>query len=172
MHLWRIRKPKLMLMIIILRRGKRRKGARMRESRMVRRWNHQPPEKEQSVDLNGKNTNDQEIQLSNGIMIEELEKGKPNGKIASLGKKVRVHYTVKLKDSGEVIDSSADKGHLTFRLVEGQAQETWKVGIDGMQVGGKRRLTVPPWVSTKEGRGENIPPNSWLVFEVELVKVR
>ncbi|XP_039062801.1 peptidyl-prolyl cis-trans isomerase FKBP15-3-like [Hibiscus syriacus] len=75
-------------------------------------------------------------------------------------------------DSGEVIDSSADKGHLKFRLVEGQVQETWKVGIDGMQVGGKRRLTVPPWVSTKEGRGENIPPNSWLVFEVELVKVR
>ncbi|XP_039062803.1 peptidyl-prolyl cis-trans isomerase FKBP53-like [Hibiscus syriacus] len=132
------------------------------------------PTKEQSVvDSKDKNTNDQEIQLSNGIIIEELEMGKPDGKIASLGKKVRFHYTVKLKDSGEVIDSSADKGHLTFRLAEGKVPELWKVGLDGMRVGGKRRLTVPPSVScTKEGTSEDIPPNSWLVFEVELLKVR
>ncbi|XP_039032059.1 peptidyl-prolyl cis-trans isomerase FKBP43-like [Hibiscus syriacus] len=111
------------------------------------------PEKEQSVvDLKDKNTSDQEIQLSNGMIIEELEMGKPNGKIASLGKKVRVHYTVKLKDSGELIDSSADKGRLKFRLGEGQVQELWKVGLDGMQVGGKRRLTVPPWVRYRKGQ--------------------
>ncbi|KAE8720266.1 Peptidyl-prolyl cis-trans isomerase FKBP43 [Hibiscus syriacus] len=112
------------------------------------------PEKEQSVDLNDKNTNDQEIQLSNGIMIEELEKGKPNGKIASLGPSP-LHRKVEGQWG-----------------IEGQVQETWKVGIDGMQVGGKRRLTVPPWVRcTKEGTSESIPPNPWLVFEFELVKV-
>ncbi|XP_039064325.1 peptidyl-prolyl cis-trans isomerase FKBP43-like [Hibiscus syriacus] len=132
------------------------------------------PTKEQSVvDSKDKNTNNQEIQLSNGIIIEEMEMGKPNGKIVSLGKKVRVHYTLKLKDSGEVIDSSADKGHLTFRLAEGKVPELWKVGLDGMRVGGKRRLKVPPSVSfTKEGTSEDIPPNSWLVFEAELLKVR
>ncbi|KAK8618146.1 hypothetical protein V6N13_116016 [Hibiscus sabdariffa] len=130
-------------------------------------------DKDTVVETKDKNTNDKEIQLSNGIIIEELETGKPDGKIASLGKKVRVHYTVKLKDSGELIDSSADKALLKIHLGEGEVQELWNVGLDGMRVGGKRRLTVPPSVSyKKEGTSENVPPNSWLVFDVELVKVR
>ncbi|GMI76805.1 hypothetical protein HRI_001349800 [Hibiscus trionum] len=158
---------------------KRKKKKRGKDKAAGNATEMEPPvlsdhEKEQSVvEMKDKNIIDEEIQLSNGIIIQELETGKPDGKIASLGKKVRVHYTVKLKDSGELIDSSADKALLKLRLGEGKVQELWNVGLDGMRVGGKRRLTVPPSVSyTNEGTSENIPPNSWLVFDVELVKVR
>ncbi|XVF33820.1 hypothetical protein REPUB_Repub18cG0003600 [Reevesia pubescens] len=93
------------------------------------------------VEMEGKSANDKPIQLSNGIMIEELEMGKQDGKIASLG--------------------------------EEKVPELWNVGLDGMRVGGKRRLTVETSVSYgNEGGSENIPPNSCLVFDVELVKVR
>ncbi|EOY14186.1 FKBP-like peptidyl-prolyl cis-trans isomerase family protein isoform 2 [Theobroma cacao] len=131
-------------------------------------------EKDRSVmDMDGENANDEAIQLSNGMIIEELEMGKPDGKLASLGKKVRVRYTGKLKESGEVFYSSAGKALLKFRLGGEEVPEVWNVGIDGMRVGGKRRLTVPPSMSYRnEGASENIPPDSWLVFDVELVKVR
>ncbi|PPD89157.1 hypothetical protein GOBAR_DD13914 [Gossypium barbadense] len=86
---------------------------------------------------------------------------------------VRVHYTGKLKESGQVFDSSVGRAHLKFRLGGKKVQELWNVGLDGMRIGGKRRLIVPPSVSyTNEGTSENIPPNSWLVFDVELIKVK
>ncbi|XP_017980696.1 PREDICTED: peptidyl-prolyl cis-trans isomerase FKBP43 isoform X3 [Theobroma cacao] len=131
-------------------------------------------EKDRSVmDMDGENANYEAIQLSNGMIIEELEMGKPDRKLASLGKKVRVRYTGKLKESGEVFYSSAGKALLKFRLGGEEVPEVWNVGIDGMRVGGKRRLTVPPSMSYRnEGASENIPPDSWLVFDVELVKVR
>ncbi|XP_039029394.1 peptidyl-prolyl cis-trans isomerase FKBP43-like [Hibiscus syriacus] len=68
---------------------KRKKKKRCKDEGEVDGTKMKPPvlKREQSVDLNDKNSNDREIQLSNGIMIEELEKGKPNGKIASLVKK-------------------------------------------------------------------------------------
>ncbi|EOY14187.1 FKBP-like peptidyl-prolyl cis-trans isomerase family protein isoform 3, partial [Theobroma cacao] len=116
-------------------------------------------EKDRSVmDMDGENANDEAIQLSNGMIIEELEMGKPDGKLASLGKKVRVRYTGKLKESGEVFYSSAGKALLKFRLGGEEVPEVWNVGIDGMRVGGKRRLTVPPSMSYRnEGASENIP---------------
>ncbi|WRX29389.1 FKBP-type peptidyl-prolyl cis-trans isomerase domain - like 10 [Theobroma cacao] len=113
-------------------------------------------EKDRSVmDMDGENANDEAIQLSNGMIIEELEMGKPDGKLASLGS-CPLHWKVE----GE------------WRSGE-EVPEVWNVGIDGMRVGGKRRLTVPPSMSYRnEGASENIPPDSWLVFDVELVKVR
>ncbi|XP_022718143.1 peptidyl-prolyl cis-trans isomerase FKBP43-like isoform X2 [Durio zibethinus] len=130
-------------------------------------------EKNRSVAMEGNDANDKAIQLSNGIIIEELEMGKPEGKIATLGKKVHVHYTGKLKESGQVFDSSAGKALFKFHLGGEKVPELWNVGLDGMRVGGRRRLIVPPSVSYRnEGARENVPPNSWLVFDVELVKVR
>ncbi|XWS10428.1 hypothetical protein CRYUN_Cryun39dG0076800 [Craigia yunnanensis] len=119
------------------------------------------------VEMESKNANDKAIQLSNGIIIEE----KLFTKFYLC--QVRVHYTSKLKETGQGFDSSAGKPLLKFRLGGEKVPELWNVGLDGMRVGGKRRLTVPPSVSYRnEGASENIPPNSWLVFDVELVKVR
>ncbi|KAJ7949696.1 Peptidylprolyl isomerase [Quillaja saponaria] len=110
--------------------------------------------------------------LSNGLIIQELELGKPDGKIAVSGRKVSISYVGKLKN-GEVIDSNVGEVPFKFRLGKGQVINGWDVGLEGMRVGEKRRLTVPPSMGFgSEGHAENIPPNSWLVYDVELVKVR
>ncbi|XP_059651547.1 peptidyl-prolyl cis-trans isomerase FKBP43-like [Cornus florida] len=111
--------------------------------------------------------------LSNGLIIEELEMGKPDGKMAAPGKKVKVNYLGKLRENGKVIDSNIGKPPYKFRLGTEKVIDGWNVGLDGMRVGEKRRLFIPPSMGYgSEGAGENIPPNSWLVYEVELVDVR
>ncbi|OMO51514.1 hypothetical protein CCACVL1_29749 [Corchorus capsularis] len=123
-------------------------------------------EKNRSAVAMQSKSNEKIIQLPNGIIIEDLKAGKPDGK-------VRFHYTGKLKETGQVFDSNAGKAPLKFRLGGEEVLDVWNAGLDGMRVGGIRRLTVPPLVSYRnEGASENIPPNSWLVFDVELVKVR
>ncbi|KAM6584665.1 hypothetical protein CsatB_011667 [Cannabis sativa] len=109
--------------------------------------------------------------LQNGLIIEELELGEPDGKVAVSGKRISVHYVGKLKN-GEVVDSNVDSDPYKFRLGVGKVIEGWDIGLEGMHVGEKRRLTVPPPMGYgSEGDGKNIPPNSWLVYEVTLVKV-
>ncbi|KAL2454925.1 Peptidylprolyl isomerase [Abeliophyllum distichum] len=109
----------------------------------------------------------------NGMVIEELTARKPNGKIASSGKKVSVHYIGKLKKNGKIFDSNIGRAPFQFRLGAGQVIKGWDVGVNGMRVGDKRRLTIPPAMGYgSKGAGGAIPPNSWLVFDVELVDVK
>lgn len=110
--------------------------------------------------------------LSNGLRIEELGMRNSKGKKAAPGKKVKVQYIVKLKESGHVIDSNIGKSPYKFRLGDNEVIEGLNVGLEGMRVGDKRRLIIPPSMSSgSEGAGENIPPNSWLVYDVDLVGV-
>ncbi|KAK9910743.1 hypothetical protein M0R45_034692 [Rubus argutus] len=107
-----------------------------------------------------------------GLSIEELEAGQPDGKVATSGKKITVHYVGKLKENGGVVDSSDGGPPTKFRLGRGKVIEGWDAGIDGMRVGGKRRLVIPPSMAYgSKGDGKDIPPESWLVYDVELVKV-
>ncbi|KAK9293158.1 hypothetical protein L1049_021145 [Liquidambar formosana] len=109
----------------------------------------------------------------NGLVIEELGMGKPDGKRASPGKKVSVHYIGKLKKNGEIFDSNVGRAPFKFRLGVGQVIKGWDVGVNGMRIGDKRRLTIPPSMGYgARGAGGKIPPNAWLVFDVELVDVR
>lgn len=110
--------------------------------------------------------------LSNGLVIEELvTSNKPKGKVAAPGKKVKVEYVVKLKENGHVVDSNGESPY-KFRLGDKQVIEGLNVGLDGMRVGDKRRLTIPPSMRLGYiGTGENVPPNSWLVYDVELCSV-
>ncbi|XP_055817437.1 peptidyl-prolyl cis-trans isomerase FKBP43-like isoform X2 [Solanum dulcamara] len=111
--------------------------------------------------------------LSNGLTIEELAVGAPGGKLAAPGKKIKVHYTGKLKENGQIFYTNMGKSPYKFRLGDKDVIEGWNLGLDGMRVGDKRRLTVPPSVGYgSQGAGENIPPNSWLVFDIELIGVR
>ncbi|XP_031093853.1 peptidyl-prolyl cis-trans isomerase FKBP53 [Ipomoea triloba] len=108
----------------------------------------------------------------NGLIIEELSMGKPDGKRASGGKKVSVRYIGKLKKNGKIFDSTVGKAPFKFRLGIGQVIKGWDVGVEGMRVGDKRRLTIPPAMGYgAKGAGGVIPPNAWLVFDVELVDV-
>ncbi|PIN21085.1 FKBP-type peptidyl-prolyl cis-trans isomerase [Handroanthus impetiginosus] len=108
----------------------------------------------------------------NGLVIEELVMGKPDGKKASPGKKVSVHYIGKLKKNGKIFDSNIGRAPFKFRLGIGQVIKGWDVGVNGMRIGDKRRLTIPPAMGYgAKGCPPAIPPNSWLVFDVELVDV-
>ncbi|KAL8495490.1 hypothetical protein ACS0TY_019580 [Phlomoides rotata] len=110
--------------------------------------------------------------LSNGLVIEQLAIGPPHGKIASLGKMVKLHYTAMLKESGHVFESAVGKASFKFRLGDENIIDGWNVGIEGMRVGDKRRLIVPPSMGFGDYATENVPPNSWLIYDIELVSVR
>ena len=95
-----------------------------------------------------------------------------NGAVAELGMKVKVHYTGTLLN-GTVFDSSIPrKKPFEFILGRGQVIQGWEKGILGMKVGEKRKLLIPPELAYGEtGSGDSIPPNSKLIFNVELIKV-
>ena len=90
--------------------------------------------------------------------------------IAEKDMQVSVHYQGRLED-GTVFDDSHKRGEpITFTLGKGQVIKGWDQGIEGMAVGEKRTLTIPPELGYGEqGAGDVIPPNATLIFDVELV---
>ena len=106
------------------------------------------------------------------MIIEEVKLG--DGPIATKGKTVSVHYTGVLTN-GTKFDSSLDRGQpIVFALGTGRVIKGWDQGIEGMKVGGKRKLTIPPELAygARGTPGGPIPPNATLVFDVELVAVQ
>jgi len=104
------------------------------------------------------------------LIIEELTVG--NGPTAAAGQSVSVHYTGWLTN-GQKFDSSVDRNDpFQFNLGMGQVIPGWDQGVAGMQIGGKRKLTIPPNLAYgARGAGGVIPPNATLVFEVELLGI-
>jgi FKBP-type peptidyl-prolyl cis-trans isomerase len=88
------------------------------------------------------------------------------------GKKLTVHYVGTL-ESGKRFDASRDRGKpFTFTLGDGTVIAGWDQGMAGMKEGGLRRLVVPPQLAYgPRAVGNTIPPNSTLIFEIELLKV-
>jgi FKBP-type peptidyl-prolyl cis-trans isomerase len=75
---------------------------------------------------------------------------------------------------GRMFDSSRDRGPFTFRLGAGEVIPGWDQGFDGMKIGGRRRLIIPPSLGYGvDGAGSGIiPPNATLLFEMELLDVQ
>lgn len=109
--------------------------------------------------------------------LEKIDTQVGTGEEADIGKTVNVHYTGWLYDAaaeghkGRKFDSSHDRGnHFSFLLGAGRVIKGWDQGVLGMKVGGKRTLIIPSSMAYgSQGAGRVIPPNSALVFDVELV---
>ena len=111
-----------------------------------------------------------EITTASGLVIEDVTVGE--GAAAQKGQTVSVHYTGWLTD-GQKFDSSKDRNEpFDFPLGRGHVIAGWDEGVAGMQVGGVRKLTIPPNLAYgTRGAGGVIPPNATLVFEVELLNL-
>ncbi len=109
-------------------------------------------------------------QSPSGLGIEEITAG--DGAVATAGQRVTVHYTGWLTD-GTKFDSSKDRNDpFEFWLGKGQVIRGWDEGVQGMKIGGTRKLTIPPQLGYgARGAGGVIPPDATLVFEVELLGI-
>jgi len=104
---------------------------------------------------------------SAGVRYEDLVVG--TGALAEQGNNARVHYTGRLVD-GTMFDSSAERGPFQFQIGAGQVISGWDYGLEGMRVGGKRKLVLSPdFGYGAEGSPPTIPPDAWLIFEIELI---
>ena len=110
------------------------------------------------------------ITTESGLQYEDLTEG--TGAQAAAGQTVSVHYTGWLTD-GQKFDSSKDRNQpFEFSLGAGMVIRGWDEGVQGMKVGGVRKLTIPPQLGYgARSAGGVIPPNATLVFEVELLDV-
>ena len=109
--------------------------------------------------------------MDNGLTIDDIEIG--HGTEANEYNKITVNYIGKLED-GSIFDSSLKKGRspFTFTLGVGSVIKGWDLGVKGMKVGGKRKLTIPSELGYgDQGAGNVIPPGAKLVFEIELLSV-
>jgi len=107
--------------------------------------------------------------MSQELIITDLKEG--TGKTCVKGALISVHYEGFL-ENGKKFDSSLDRGRmLEFVIGTGRVIKGWDQGLMGMKVGGKRKLFIPAHLAYGERAVSIIPPNSNLIFEVELFEV-
>ncbi len=103
--------------------------------------------------------------------VEDIIVG--NGEEATRGKKVSVHYVGVAFSTGEEFDASWNRGKpFEFKLGKGQVIPGWDAGVEGMKVGGRRKLTIPSAMAYgARGAGEVIKPHEPLLFVIDLLSV-
>ena len=106
------------------------------------------------------------------LVITDVTEG--DGPEATAGSTVSVHYVGVSHSTGEEFDASYNRGApLQFRLGVGQVISGWDTGVQGMKVGGRRQLVIPPHLAYGDrGAGSAIAPGETLIFVVDLVDVR
>jgi FKBP-type peptidyl-prolyl cis-trans isomerase FkpA len=111
------------------------------------------------------------VTTPSGLVYEDVKVG--SGPEAKAGQTVVVHYTGWLTN-GQKFDSSKDRNEpFEFHLGAGEVIKGWDEGVQGMKVGGVRKLTIPSQLGYGEqGAGGVIPPNATLLFDVELLGIK
>ena len=106
------------------------------------------------------------------LELEDIEIG--DGEEAVAGRIAEVHYVGVSWKTGRQFDASWDRGQtFKFALGKGQVIAGWDQGVQGMRVGGRRRITIPPMLAYgKRGAGGVIGPDETLVFVVDLISLR
>jgi peptidylprolyl isomerase len=101
----------------------------------------------------------------------EIDVWEGEGPVAKAGDTVKVHYVGVAYSTGEEFDASWNRGApLEFRLGVGQVIAGWDQGVQGMKVGGRRQLVIPPGLAYGErGAGHSIAPGETLIFVCDLV---
>lgn len=115
------------------------------------------------------NQNSSQFKIEN-MEVKILKQGLGQG--AKPGDKVTVDY-VGVLENGAKFDSSIDRGQpFVFTLGQGSVIKGWDLGVEGMKIGEKRKLTIPPELAYGEaGAGDIIPPNSILIFEIDMLGI-
>ena len=113
-------------------------------------------------------------ELQDSLAYVELQEG--TGAAAKNGDKLKVNYTGWTYNDDNKFDSSLDPGDTPFEFtLAGDAPRVidgWNLGLVGLKVGGKRRLIIPPALGYGDAGVPNlIPPNSWIIFNVELLEI-
>ena len=143
-------------------------GKEAKEEQQTKQQKKSKGEKQQSNNQNAQSEPKKRV-VEGGVQIEELKVG--NSIPAKSGKFVSVYYVGRLTN-GKKFDSTTQGEGFKFRLGKGEVIKGWDIGIAGMKVGGKRRITIPPAMAYgARGSPPVIPGNSTLVFEVELRNV-
>lgn len=121
--------------------------------------------------LSGKAAEKSMVTTTSGLQYVDLVVG--SGREAHAGETAIVHYTGTLTD-GTKFDSSKDgNSPFSFRLGAGRVIKGWDEGVEGMKIGGIRKLVIPPQLGYgSRGAGSDVPPNATLIFEVELLDLR
>jgi FKBP-type peptidyl-prolyl cis-trans isomerase len=137
------------------------------KNKMPETTNNQNQENQQTEDQIQPTSNSYDIQ---GMTVEILQEGA--GEEAKTGDTVSVHYVGTL-ENGTKFDSSVDRGEqFPFTLGENRVIQGWELGVLGMKVGEKRKLTIPSALAYgNQAVGGVIPANATLVFEVELFAI-
>ena len=106
------------------------------------------------------------------LVITDVTEG--DGAEATSGSTVSVHYVGVAHSTGEEFDASYNRGTpLQFRIGVGQVIQGWDQGVEGMKVGGRRQLVIPPHLGYGDrGAGGVIKPGETLIFVVDLLEVR
>ena len=133
---------------------------------------NQPLQEESLSDnIESVDTNTLGAETTMNDQLEIVDEVVGTGVEAIAGKSVTVNYLGTLTN-GTKFDSSYDRNEpFVFNLGAGEVIAGWDQGVDGMKVGGKRKLVIPPSLGYGSADLGVIPPNSTLVFEVELLKV-
>lgn len=127
------------------------------------------PEKNKKQEQQQNKKQQDQTKKIDGVELKDTKVG--HGPEAKKGRFVHVYYTGRLKSNGKVFDSCQQGKPFKFRLGSGQVIPGWEIGIQGMKVGGKRTLTIPPNKAYGNKKSGPIPANSTLVFDVELKSV-